>query len=708
MSKKLKNGKKTKNDKKMRQICSVPIVSKEGSENMEKARKSSILKIVCYILIPILVIILGFSIFHLAFLNEYGDIEDETEYVKSEQFANNYFSYIINKVSQCQSVEMGYSSNFIEIKDDNGNSYYYCDIRESNDYYMGVPAYMNYIIIDKDTNKMYTNIKSQDYTQEMNNMKQQKIYWNLVNAQIDTNLEHINKENIRYNYNYVYETSENRSGKDGILNYDIYTSYDDSKMNQYTAYGINQTMYQYMLEHRNAPIYAIILTGITLVIIAIYLFWAIGYKEGHYEIVLNSIDNIPYEIISIICLSVLSVFLAIIANMGGEINYIFILIGAICYFVCYASCAVLGVTTIKRLKAKKFIKSFLTYKLIRWFWNKIKRFLNMMNQHVKETKRLFLYYILFLIISMILVSLSTTGIAVILLIGFWIWIYYQMKKYIVEQEKIKMALKNIYEGKTDIKLNEAELQGVLREMAIYIKDIAGGFSNAIEESLKSERLKTELITNVSHDIKTPLTSIINYVDLLKKEDIQDEKAKEYIEILDQKSQRLKKLTEDLVEASKVSSGNVKLNLEEIKIKELLNQTIGEFKDRFEKKNLEIEMQIPKQDIKIKADNRYLYRIIENLFSNITKYALDSSRVYIDVKESGNSVNIIIKNISKDKLNISSDELMQRFVRGDKSRYTEGSGLGLSIAKSLTELQGGKFNIKIDGDLFRVDMKWNKI
>ena len=675
---------------------------------MEKARKSSILKIVCYILIPILVIILGFSIFHLAFLNEYGDIEDETEYVKSEQFANNYFSYIINKVSQCQSVEMGYSSNFIEIKDDNGNSYYYCDIRESNDYYMGVPAYMNYIIIDKDTNKMYTNIKSQDYTQEMNNMKQQKIYWNLVNGQIDTNLEHINKENIRYNYNYVYETSENRSGKDGILNYDIYTSYDDSKMNQYTAYGINQTMYQYMLEHRNAPIYAIILTGITLVIIAIYLFWAIGYKEGHDEIVLNSIDNIPYEIISIICLSVLSVFLAIITNMGGEINYIFILIGAICYFVCYASCAVLGVTTIKRLKAKKFIKSFLTYKLIRWFWNKIKRFLNMMNQHVKETKRLFLYYILFLIISMILVSLSTTGIAVILLIGFWIWIYYQMKKYIVEQEKIKMALKNIYEGKTDIKLNEAELQGVLREMAIYIKDIAGGFSNAIEESLKSERLKTELITNVSHDIKTPLTSIINYVDLLKKEDIQDEKAKEYIEILDQKSQRLKKLTEDLVEASKVSSGNVKLNLEEIKIKELLNQTIGEFKDRFEKKNLEIEMQIPKQDIKIKADNRYLYRIIENLFSNITKYALDSSRVYIDVKESRNSVNIIIKNISKDKLNISSDELMQRFVRGDKSRYTEGSGLGLSIAKSLTELQGGKFNIKIDGDLFRVDMKWKKI
>ena len=288
---------------------------------------------------------------------------------------------------------------------------------------------------------------------------------------------------------------------------------------------------------------------------------------------------------------------------------------------------------------------------------------------------------------------------------------------------IKEALKNIYEGKNDINLNEYELQGVLKEMAIYVNDIASGFSNAIKESLKSERLKTELITNVSHDIKTPLTSIINYVDLLKKENIQNEKVKEYINILDKKSQRLKKLTEDLVEASKVSSGNVKLNLEDINLKELFNQTIGEFKDRFEEKNLKIETTMPKENIEIKADSRYLYRIIENLFSNITKYAQENSRVYIDiikkmrdVNESGTKnqneqngkneyVSISIKNISKEKLNISSDELMQRFVRGDKSRYTEGSGLGLSIAKSLTELQGGKFNITIDGDLFKVEIEW---
>ena len=242
-------------------------------------------------------------------------------------------------------------------------------------------------------------------------------------------------------------------------------------------------------------------------------------------------------------------------------------------------------------------------------------------------------------------------------------------------------------------------------MAKYINDIAGGFTNAIEQSLKSERLKTELITNVSHDIKTPLTSIINYVDLLKKEDIQNAQIEQYIAVLDKKSQRLKKLIEDLVEASKVSSGNVKLNMEVINVKELLNQTVGEFEDKLEKKNLKIEMDLPNENVLIKADNRYLYRVIENVFSNISKYALEGSRVYIKLEKQKEEVYLEFKNISKDKLNISAEELMQRFVRGDKSRYTEGSGLGLSIAESLTELQGGKFKIDIDGDLFKVEIKW---
>ena len=556
---------------------------------------------------------------------------------------------------------------------------------------------------------MYTNIKSEDYEQEKQNMKNQKVYWDYVDGKVDTNINYLDSENIKYNYSFIYAMEKQTDTSYSIIDYDIYTSCDLSSMEEYSAYGINETLYTYMLENRTQPIYAIIVSTIALIIIAIYLIWSIGHKEGEVGITLNSIDKIPYEILVFVCLMILSVALAVVVNIGGTINYVILLVGILGYLISYAMCAVIGVTTIKRIKSRTFIKSFLIYKIGKWCFDKIEGWIRTINQKAPENKKIFWYYLLFIIISIMLASLFYTGIAIILLIGFWIWSYYKLKKYILDQEKVKKALKDIYEGKSnDVHLNESELRGALKEMAIYVNDIANGFSNAINESLKSERLKTELITNVSHDIKTPLTSIINYVDLLKKENIQDEKVKEYIDILDKKSQRLKKLTEDLVEASKVSSGNVKLNLENINIKELFNQTIGEFKDRFEEKNLIIETTIPNDNIKINADSRYLYRIIENLFSNITKYALEGSRVYIDIIEKGKIVDNNKKNISKDKLNISSDELMQRFVRGDKSRYTEGSGLGLSIAKSLTELQGGTFDIIIDGDLFKVHMVWQKV
>ena len=232
-------------------------------------------------------------------------------------------------------------------------------------------------------------------------------------------------------------------------------------------------------------------------------------------------------------------------------------------------------------------------------------------------------------------------------------------------------------------------------------------SNAIEEKLKSERLKTELITNVSHDIKTPLTSIINYVDLLKKEGVDGEKAKEYLDILDNKSQRLKKLTEDLVEASKASSGAIKLNMDRLNVNELIKQVSGEFEDKFKLHKLQEIITLPENDVYINADSRYMYRVLENLYSNISKYALEGTRVYTDIIEEDNIISVELKNVSKQKLNISVDELMQRFVRGDTSRNTEGSGLGLSIARSLTELQQGKFNIYLDGDLFKVTIEFEK-
>ena len=237
----------------------------------------------------------------------------------------------------------------------------------------------------------------------------------------------------------------------------------------------------------------------------------------------------------------------------------------------------------------------------------------------------------------------------------------------------------------------------------------------ITEKNAAEQMRREFSANVSHELKTPLTSIINYVDLIKNENIQDEKAREYIEILENKSHRLKRLTEDLLEASKVSTGNISLNLEKINIVELVKQATGEFEDKFKKRGLNSIINSEQNEINIMADSKYMYRIIENLYSNISKYALENSRVYIDIKlhktepvPNEQKVVIEIKNISKDKLNISAEELIQRFVRGDKSRTTEGSGLGISIAQNLTELQNGKFELKLDGDLFKVELMFDII
>lgn len=668
---------------------------------MEKARNSSLLKIVCYILIPIVVAIFGLSVLHMAFLSEFGNEKEETEYVQTENFSYNYLNFFINKVQDCQNIDRNYN-NFIQLQDEAGNSYYYSDNQEIHDYYNGIGAYIDYIIIEKDTGKMFTNIKSNDYEKTKSEMKDQEIYWNFVDGNISTNLSYINKDNIKYNYNYNYYSKDTSI----YSNYNIYSCYNENKITLATNFSLNKTVYDFMLQNTRLPVYSCIISTIMLIIIISYLCWSIGHKNGEDGIYLNTFDKIPYEIVGIMSFVIIAIMIAILwSSFDISLNYIIVAAFIITYLISYIAFCLLCVTTLKRIKAKRFFKSFLTYKVANWIYKKVKKITDELKNKTSSSKKVFWYYWGFVGISIILSSLIGTGIAILLLIAFWIWVFYKIRKHIRQQDEIKEALEKIYQGKTDVYLEDEELEGVLKEMATYVNDIAGGLSNAIEESLKSERLKTELITNVSHDIKTPLTSIINYVDLLKKENIQNEKAKEYIVILDQKSQRLKKLTEDLVEASKVSSGNVKLNIEEINLKELINQSIGEFKDRFESKQLKIEMNMPSEEIKIKADNRYMYRVIENLFSNITKYAQEASRVYIDMKTERNHIEISIKNISKDKLNISSDELMQRFVRGDKSRYTEGSGLGLSIAKSLVELQGGKFEITIDGDLFKVIMQW---
>lgn len=294
-------------------------------------------------------------------------------------------------------------------------------------------------------------------------------------------------------------------------------------------------------------------------------------------------------------------------------------------------------------------------------------------------------------------------IPLLILGGFQVWVYLMLYRSRIEAQKIARGIFKMSEGDPGYKIDSSGFSELAERVSTSLNTLSDGLETALSEQVKSERLKADLITNVSHDIKTPLTSIINYVDLLKRENIEDPKIQGYLEVLDQKSQRLKTLTEDLVEASKASSGNIKLEISDIDLVELVQQAGGEFEERFAVRHLELVSGLPDEEIRIAADGRRLWRVLENLYNNAFKYAMENSRIYVDVEERDGYAYFTIKNVSASPLNIKADELTERFVRGDVARTTEGSGLGLSIAKSLTQLQGGSFEIYIDGDLFKVQV-----
>lgn len=296
--------------------------------------------------------------------------------------------------------------------------------------------------------------------------------------------------------------------------------------------------------------------------------------------------------------------------------------------------------------------------------------------------------------------------ALVLLLLFSAGECYMILRKAVEQYQIRLGVEKIRDGALSGKIDIEQLHGEEKSLAEAINNIGEGLLHAVDDSTKNERMKADLITNVSHDIKTPLTSIINYVNLMKLEKIDNERVQGYIKILDEKSQRLKQLTADLVEASKISSGNVKLDMQVIDLVELVYQTSGEFNEKFEQKELTIVTKLPKTAVLIRADGRQLYRVIENLYNNVAKYALEKTRVYVDIAYVEEKVVFSIKNVSEHSLareNSNAGDLTERFIRGDSSRTTEGSGLGLSIAKSLTVLMGGVFDIKVDGDLFKASI-----
>ena len=263
----------------------------------------------------------------------------------------------------------------------------------------------------------------------------------------------------------------------------------------------------------------------------------------------------------------------------------------------------------------------------------------------------------------------------------------------------------IAEGDMTYRVNTRHLLPAFRRHGENLNSIGTGMQKAVEVQMRSERMKAELITNVSHDIKTPLTSIVNYVDLLKTAGLDSPQAPEYLEVLDRQSARLKKLTEDLIEASKASTGNITVHAERTDVNVLVAQAAGEYEEKFKARALEPVLDFRVQEPCVWADGRLLWRVLDNLMSNICKYSLEHTRVYVQTQAQDGRLTVTFKNISKEPLNVSAEELMERFVRGDASRNTEGSGLGLSIARSLTELMGGSFALAIDGDLFKAQVSF---
>ena len=557
-----------------------------------------------------------------------------------------------------------------------------------------------YLIIDNKNSVAYTNVEHTMFTDSIEEIKERlaknSIYWNYEKGNVNTSIEKLKLEEIRYKS--IYKSI------DDAKNFSVYTSLEND-LTYYDQYRTNKTVFDMAQILYKPALYLLPLSIVAVLVLLIMNCFLIGLRNEKGEVILNAFDKTPLLVALIILFILFMIGCGFLIALTSE-NLTLILSGiAIGAVIVYISFVFFLETIIKRIKSKTLFRNTITYRILRW----IKSLITSMTRNANMTVKLILIFIAFGILNIIGFSLSISEpIGIFILIAIWVYAFAKMHQWLVRYIEIKNAINEIYMGNTEVHLDEKRYKGSLNSMAIQVNDIAGGLSNAIQEKLKSERLKTELITNVSHDIKTPLTSIINYVDLLKKEKMPNEQAEEYLNILDNKSQRLKRLTEDLVEASKASSGNIKLNIEKLNVNELLKQVSGEFEDKFKLRNLEEVMSLPEKNVYINADSRYMYRILENMYSNISKYAMDNTRVYIDVIPNNNRITIQMKNISKEKLNISTEELMQRFVRGDSARNTEGSGLGLSIATSLTTLQGGTFNIYLDGDLYKVIIEFDMI
>ena len=429
----------------------------------------------------------------------------------------------------------------------------------------------------------------------------------------------------------------------------------------------------------------------------IYLLCAAGHRGNSEKITPNIQDRIPLEIyfgLVMMLTSIPLVGLQAIFPFDSFFTDVMFLMSVLLYFATLGIAVLMTIAT--RLKMGKWWRNSITYWFLRIGWKFAVGLFTTIRDAITALPMTWKVAVSWFIISLFYFTNSYNNGAVFIVNCI---IMVLLLSVAAQLQKLKKAGEQLVNGNLEFKVNTSRMFRTFRRHGNNLNSLSKGALIAMEQKIKSERLKTELITNVSHDIKTPLTSIINYVDLLKKEELTGQ-AQEYLGVLDRQSRRLKKLTEDLVEASKASTGNIAANLVPTDLCELAHQSVAEYEEKLEKSDLEVVITAKEEPIYGMVDGNLTWRILSNLLSNACKYSQTGTRVYVEISKKGKFAVISMKNISRDQLNVAPDELMERFVRGDCSRSTEGSGLGLNIARSLVELQKGKFILSIDGDLFK--------
>jgi len=639
----------------------------------------------------------------------------------SKQFSGTYWEQEIS--NNYKEVLVGYLSNKIKIEPKSEEGTW---SKSTQPYMLQMESKLN----PANTNFCYRVMKS-EYSADskttdivltnssMNNIPviyETKLYQVCVtlNGEIYYSMTGDSMERIKEDVHRVYG---NRSGIQ-IMHYDYTIEYGMNPVGaKMDAYYMPNKVYSFSVVYRYELIIATIVSALLCFVSLVFLLWAAGHKKNEEGIKLNWQDIIPFDLYLVIYAGVAAGICAIVVELRYYVNLsqAFLLMLPIGTVIGFGLLAALLMTFVARCKAKTLLRNTVCAYVIRFCIKIVKKLWGALMCVIRNIPHIWIQICLAIVLVVANILLATGA-----LNGYgdgfaaFLWFVVQGIAIAVIlycalcMNRVMRGAKKLAEGQQRTRVATGKMVLHYKDLAENLNRLGEGMERAVAEQVKSERMKTELITNVSHDIKTPITSLINYVDLLKKEEIENETAQEYIEVLERQAARLKKLTEDLVEASKASTGNIAVNIAPTDVVELLHQSIAEYADRLEASRLIPMVNAPADKVVIPADGRLLWRIYDNLLSNICKYSMPDTRVYFDVALSEVQVQITVKNISREVLNISANELKERFVRGDSARHTEGSGLGLSIAESLTQLQGGSFHLFLDGDLFKAVLVFSRL